>query len=220
MESYPLALNTYVHDDEESTTPESGYDDSLDFKCESSPIVSMEDNAEESSTVPEPTEVKELNSSFPVWDYEIEYSAALNEDEYFSENESSFGDDEVCPELPCIPYTEFSLSITPNLLDENPSSELNGEFREFILGKSGKIGEYSDPFGKYFEKLPLELNWFHHIPSHENCAHTFDKLKRFLNGILFTFNLSLCYLCFCEMCSQDYDRLLRALMMSDLVNSC
>ena len=214
---YPLALNHYVHDDEESTAPESGYDDSLDFKCESSPLVLMEDNAEESSTVPEPIEVDELNVSFPVWDHEIEYSAALNEDEYFVENESFFGDDEVCPEFPCIPCTEFSFSITHNLLDENPNSELNGEFREFILGESGKFGEYLDPFEKYFEKLPFELNCYYYIPSHEDCAKTFDKLKRCMSAILFNFDLSLYYICFCEMCSKEFDRLLRALTMSDRI---
>jgi hypothetical protein len=193
LELNPLVLNTYMHDEEESTTFESDYDDGLDVKCDSSPIISLEDNAEESITMPEPTKCKESNESF-------------------------HNDDEVCLEPPCISHTELSFSLTPDLLDENPSPMLNEEsyYSEFIYNKSGKIGEYSNPFEVYFENLPLDLNWFHHIPSHEHFARTFDKLKRYLNAILFNFDLSLCYLCSCEMCSKKFDRLLRALTMSNL----
>ena len=59
----------------------------------------------------------------------------------------------------------------------------------------------------------------HHMPFYEDWTHKFDKSKRFLNDMLFSFNLSLGYLCFFEMSSQEFDRLLRALTMSNLVKS-
>jgi hypothetical protein len=218
LESNSLALNTYVHEEEESTAFESGYDDSLDVKCDSSPMILLEDNVEELITMPEPTEGKESNESFHRCDLEVEISTALNEDEYFSENDSFFGDDEVCPEPPCISHTEFSFSLTPDLLDGISSSKLNEEsyYSEFIYDKSGKIGEYSDPFEIYFENLPPELNLFSHIPSHNFHARRFDILKRCLNARLLGFDLSFYQNCFCGMCAEEFDRLLRALTMSDL----
>ena len=114
----------------------------------------------------------------------------------------------------------MEMPIEPN---EEPSSKPKvgtREYMEFIFDKSGIVEKCFDPYIKYFEKPPLEPNWFEHMPYYEDWAHRFDKLKRVLNGMLFKFNLSSCYLCFCEMSSQEFDRLLRALTMSNLVKSC
>jgi hypothetical protein len=82
---------------------------------------------------------------------------------------------------------------------------------EFICGK---VGEYSDPFSEYFEKVPPEFNWSQYLPSFDNCAELFDKLKRYLIAKLFNFDLSLYNICLYGLCSREFDRLLRALTMS------
>ena len=103
---------------------------------------------------------------------------------------------------------------------EEPSlqhNEKSGDFSEFILIESDTSGKSFDSFHTYFEKPPLDSHWFEHMPSYENWAHRFDKLKRCLTDMLFKSNLFLCYLCFFKMSSQVFDRLLRALTMSEPV---
>ena len=77
------------------------------------------------------------------------------------------------------------------------------------------IGEYIDPFDCYFDKPPVELNWWYYIPFVGSQAPEYNKSKRFLNVLLFSFNLFVCSACLFVSCAQEFDRLLRALTMSD-----
>ena len=122
---------------------------------------------------------------------------------------------------PGIPCSNLSLPIVlhpPKESSIGPNEESRNYFK-FIHNESGNASKRFDNFCSYSKKPPLMLNWFEHMPFYEDWTHKFDKLKRFLNDMLFSFNLSLGYLCFFEMSSQEFDRLLRALTMSNLVKS-
>ena len=77
------------------------------------------------------------------------------------------------------------------------------------------IGGYEDPFDSYFDKPPIELNWWYYIPSVGSQAQAYDNSKQLLHSLLFRFNLFVCSACLFGSCAQEFDRLLRALTMSD-----
>ena len=77
------------------------------------------------------------------------------------------------------------------------------------------IGGYVDPFDCYFDKPPIELNWWYYIPSVGSQSHEYNKSKQFLNVLIFSFNLFVCSACLFVSCAQEFDRLMRALTMSD-----
>jgi len=112
----------------------------------------------------------------------------------------------------CISFPSFSHIDVLELGNAPPNSQFHISTREYPecpYEIGGKIQHYPDPFGEYIEKPLLQLYLSSQEPSHGYWAHRFDILKEFLNTILSNFNLSLCYLHFCEGFSQDFDRLLR-----------
>ena len=120
-------------------------------------------------------------------------------------------------DAPCKFFPNFSPFVIQDVHDEKPCLEPKVESRVYYEVAFEESAQKSfDPYYIYLEKPPPEQNWFQHIPSHESSASLFDRLKRFLNAILFIFKPSLGYLHLCEMCSQSFDRLLRALTMIDL----
>ena len=87
--------------------------------------------------------------------------------------------------------------------------------KEFIEVSPFKVELHLSSFERIFEQTPFVLSCFNPSPSHDEFAQSYDKLKRLLSMIYLSFNLLLCYSCFCLVSSQAYDRLLRALTASD-----
>lgn len=59
------------------------------------------------------------------------------------------------------------------------------------------------------------IEWVTYSGSSTNYSRVFDRFRRALNIIAISIVLS-CYIHFLEMCSQDFDKLLRALTTSTL----
>jgi hypothetical protein len=223
------------------------FDSRCDFTPTVQVEQNKEEPKEVPNDIETPMELYEPKAVFPVWNDDFGYSGVLEED-YFDDHDSFFDDEEgnhdeenakddsamALPsmlesykssmlglETPCISFPTFSYPDVLNLHDE-PSLEPEigaREYSEYVFNKGGSLNNCFCSYCKYFKKPPLMLNLFEHIPFHENWTHKFDKLKRFLNGISFVSGLSLCYLCFYEISSQGFDRLLRALTMSDCADN-
>ena len=112
-----------------------------------------------------------------------------------------------------IPFGEEILEDWINEQDEENFTKgiLLFEFKEGANGQRAKRRQWRSA---YFYKPPMELNRWYYISFVEIHARIFDKLKRFLSAILFSFILSIHDGGLGGICAQEFDKLLRALTMS------
>ena len=98
----------------------------------------------------------------------------------------------------------------PESYIENPeSTKVNGEDYVFSM----------DPFRKYFDEPPLELSRCNYLSFPDSCGRSFDKLKRTLTSIASSFSLSFPSEHSHADCVKEYDLLMRALTMYELLRT-